>query len=136
MYAVDRKQSEIALTRLERRLMEAARQRDVDFLERHLAEEFTLTTGRPGAEVRARSEWLEVTQQSYVIDSFDFDALDVRVYGHVAVVASRYRQEARMGDLDRTGSYLMTDVWIRRKGRWQLVCRHSTALGAQVETGA
>jgi hypothetical protein len=136
MYAVDKKQSEIALTRLERRLMEAARQRDVDFLERHLAEEFTLTTGRPGAEVRARSEWLEVTQQSYVIDSFDFDALDVRVYGHVAVVASRYRQEARMGDLDRTGSYLMTDVWIRRKGRWQLVCRHSTALGERAETGA
>jgi hypothetical protein len=136
MYAVDKKQSEIALSRLERRLMEAARQRDVDFLERHLAEEFTLTTGRPGAEVRARSEWLEVTQQSYVIDSFDFDALDVRVYGHVAVVASRYRQEARMGDLDRTGRYLMTDVWIRRKGRWQLVCRHSTALVAQAETGA
>jgi hypothetical protein len=135
MEAVDKKQSELALTRLERRLMEATRERDLEFLERHLAEEFTLTTGRPEAEVRARGEWLEVTQESYVIDSFDFDEIDVRVYGHVAVVASRYRQKASMGDLDRTGSYLMTDVWVRRKGRWQLVCRHSTAL-SQAGAGA
>jgi ketosteroid isomerase-like protein len=128
--AVDKKQSELALTRLERRFMKATRERDAEFLERHLGEEFTLTTGRPGAEVRVRSEWLEITRESYVIDSFDFEELDVRVYGHVAVVSSRYRQVAHMGELDRNGRYVMTDVWIRRKGRWQLVCRHATALAA------
>jgi hypothetical protein len=133
---VDKKQSELALARLERRFMEATQRRDTEFIERHLGEEFTLTTGRPGAEVRGRSEWLEVTGGSYVIDSFDFEELDVRVYGHVAVVASRYRQEARMGDLERSGSYVMTDVWIRRKGRWQLVCRHATALDPRSEESA
>ena len=116
--------------------MEATQRRDAEFLERHLGEEFTLTTGRPGAEVRGRSEWLDVTQQSYVIDSFDFEELDVRVYGHVAVAASRYRQQARMGDLERSGSYVMTDVWVRRKGRWQLVCRHATALAPRSEESA
>ena len=134
--AVDKRQSELTLTRLERRFMEATQRRDAEFLERHLGEEFTLTTGRPGAEVRGRAEWLDVTQQSYAIESFEFEKLDVRVYGHVAVVASRYRQEARMGVLERSGSYLMTDVWIRRKGRWQLVCRHATALAPRTEESA
>lgn len=32
--------------------------------------------------------------------------------------------------LDRTGSYLMTDVWVRRGGTWRLVTRHITSLSS------
>jgi ketosteroid isomerase-like protein len=125
---VDKKRAQQVLARLERQLIEAVRDRNLGWLERHLAEEFTLTTGRPGAEVRSRREWLDVTRDRYEIESFEFVDVEVRVYGHVAVVASRYRQKARLDDLDRSGTYLMTDVWLRRGGRWQLVTRHSTAL--------
>jgi ketosteroid isomerase-like protein len=125
---VDKKRTEQVLGRLERRLMEAVRARDLEFLERHLGEEFTLTTGRLGAEVRDRREWLDITLGRYVIDSFEFSEVEVHSYGHVAVVRSRYRQSGRLDERDRSTHYLMTDVWVRRKGRWQLVTRHATPL--------
>jgi ketosteroid isomerase-like protein len=116
------------LRRLEDRFMTAVTERDIDFLERHLGEEFTLITGRPGHETRDRAEWLEVTATSYEIRSFRFDELDVLDYGDVAVVRSRYSQEATMGGADRSQSYLMTDVWHRREGVFRLVLRHVSPL--------
>jgi ketosteroid isomerase-like protein len=116
------------LRRLEDRFMTAVAERDIDFLERHLGEEFKLITGRPGHETRDRAEWLEVTTTAYEIRSFRFDELDVLDYGDVAVVRSRYSQEATMGDAERSQSYLMTDVWHRRDGAFRLVSRHSSPL--------
>jgi ketosteroid isomerase-like protein len=112
------------LRRLEEGFMTAVAERDIDFLEQHLGEEFRLTTGRPGHETRDRAEWLEVTATAYEIRSFRFDELDVLDYGDVAVVRSRYSQEATIGDADRSQSYLMTDVWHRRDGAFRLVTRH------------
>ena len=114
--------------RIERELMGAVQRRDRAWLENALAPEFTLTTGRPGAEVRGRSEWLDVTEREYAIDHFAFEALAVQDYGDVVVVRSRYRQRGRMGAEDRTAAYRMTDVWVRRDARWQLAARHATAL--------
>jgi ketosteroid isomerase-like protein len=116
------------LRALEERFMTAVAERDIDFLERHLGEEFKLTTGRPGHETRDRAEWLEVTATAYEIRSFRFDELEVLDYGDVAVVRSRYSQEATMGDADRSQSYLMTDVWHRREGAFRLVTRHISPL--------
>jgi len=116
------------LRRLEERFMTAVAERDIDFLERHLGEEFKLITGRPGHETRDRAEWLEVTTTAYEIRSFRFDELDVLDYGGVAVVRSRYSQEATMGDAERSQSYLMTDVWHRRDGAFRLVSRHISPL--------
>jgi hypothetical protein len=46
---------------IERELQAAVAARDLDTLERLLGPEFTLTTGRPGTEVRGRAEYLEIT---------------------------------------------------------------------------
>jgi len=118
------------IEQLESRFMEAVRDRDMDALELLLGERFTLTTGRPGAEVRDRDEWLEITRSSYVIDSFAFEWLEVARYGDAAVARSRYRQRARMGDDDRTQPFLMTDVWVRSDGSWRIVTRHITPLAS------
>jgi ketosteroid isomerase-like protein len=116
------------LRELEGRFMTAVAERDIVFLERHLGEEFTLTTGRPGHQTRGRAEWLEVTATAYEIRSFRFDELDVLDYGDVAVVRCRYSQEAKMGGADRSQSYLMTDVWHRSEGAFRLVSRHISPL--------
>ena len=34
---------------------------------------------------------------------------------------------ARLGDRDASGELRITDVWIRREGRWQIVRRHATS---------
>jgi hypothetical protein len=122
------RRGEDKLVRLERDLMQAVRKRDLDFCERTLGEEFTLTTGRPGAEVRDREEWLAVTGERYELESFEFESIEPRVYGHVALVHTRHRQRGRLDGDDRTGSYLTSDLWVRRAGCWQLVARHASPL--------
>jgi ketosteroid isomerase-like protein len=116
------------IERLERRWMDAVRDRDMEFLDRLLGEEFTLTTGRPGAPVRTREEWLQITRDRYSIEQYEFDRLDVFPYGHVALARSRYRQRGAMDGEDRSQAFLMTDVFVRRDGRWRAVTRHISPL--------
>ena len=116
------------LTRLSARFMEAVRDRDLAFLERHLGQEFTLTTGRAGAPVRTRAEWLAITRDRYEIASFAFDELEVLDYGPVGVVRSRYRQVGSMDGEDRSVAYVMTDVWVEQDGQPRLVTRHVSPL--------
>jgi ketosteroid isomerase-like protein len=116
------------IERLERRWMDAVRDRDMEFLDRLLGKEFTLTTGRPGAPVRTREEWLQITRDRYSIEQYEFDRLDVFPYGHVALARSRYRQRGAMDGEDRSQAFLMTDVFVRRDGRWRAVTRHISPL--------
>jgi ketosteroid isomerase-like protein len=116
------------------RFMEAVRDRDLDWLDEHLGNEFTLTTGRAGAPVRNRDEWLEITRHRYVIEEFAFEELEVHEYGDVGVVRSRYRQRGSMDGDDRTQTFLMTDVWVERAERPELVTRHVSPLPRGAET--
>jgi ketosteroid isomerase-like protein len=125
---VPAKDTERKLARLEHDWLNAVKERDVERLERLLGDEFTLTTGRPGSEVRSRQEYLDVTRDRYVIESFEFEELDVHAYGHVALVRSRYRQTGSIDGQDRNQAFLMTDVFVRRGGRWQAVTRHLSPL--------
>ena len=116
------------LEKLEHEWLDAVKEKDTERLDRLLGEEFTLTTGRPGNEVRSRAEYIEVTRDLYVIESYEFEELDVHVNGHVALVRSRYRQTGSIAGEDRSQAFLMTDVWVRRAGRWQAVTRHVSPL--------
>lgn len=113
------------LVELEHEVMRAVRARDMDVLERLVGEDFTLTTGRPGKEVRSRDEWMRVTELEYVIDDHDFEELVVQRYEGCAIVRSRYRQQARMGELPRDTVFRMTDVWIQTSDGWKLQARHA-----------
>ena len=101
------------ITGLETALIQAVQRKDIDQLERLLGEDFTLTTGRAGSEVRSREEWLRVTEREYVIEEHEFEELIVQHYGTCAVARSRYRQLGRMGQQARNTTYRMTDVWVR-----------------------
>ena len=110
---------------LERAVMGAVQARDLDRLEELLGGDFTLTTGRPGREVRSRDEWMAVTAGEYVIEDYEFDELEVQHYGTCAVARSRYRQAGRMGGERRDTTYRMTDVWVRMPEGWRLQARHA-----------
>ena len=103
--------------------MEAVQEHDLPRLEELLGREFSVA-GAVGA--LDRDEWLELASGPYEIDQFAFEEIEVELYGSTAVLQSRYRQTARLGDRDLSGTYLITDVWVRRDGRWQVVRRHST----------
>lgn len=116
---------------LTREYQAAVAARDLEALERLLAPEFTLTTGRPGNEVRGRAEYLRITADRYAIDEFAFEELEVIELGpDAAVVRSRYVQRGSMDGADRSQPFLMTDVWARRAAGWQLVTRHVSPIAA------
>ena len=111
-----------------RRWAAAVADKEMAFLESLLAPEFTLTTGRPGAEVRTREQYLAVTRDEYEIDSWAFDQIVVQHYGRFAVARSRYTQTGHMGAAERDGAYLITDAFVKKAGRWRAVTRHITPL--------
>jgi ketosteroid isomerase-like protein len=54
----------------------------------------------------------------------------VRVYGAAAVMTSRNLLRATFDGKDWSGDHALTDVWVWRDGRWQIVRRHASALVA------
>jgi ketosteroid isomerase-like protein len=111
------------LVGLSHELVRAVQEHDVDRLDCLLAEEFTLDGA---AGTLDREELLEAASDAYAIEEFTYHQIDPELYGNTAVVVSRYRQTARLGDHDASGELRVTDVWIRRDGRWQIVRRHAT----------
>lgn len=111
------------LVELSHELVRAVQERQTERLALLLADEFSLD-GAAGTLDRA--QLLEAAAGSYSIDEFAYDEIDTEVYGNTAVVVSRYRQMARIGDRDASGDLRITDVWTRRDGRWQIVRRHAT----------
>ena len=112
------------LTRLEHDLMEAVQRHDTERLEGLIGREFKLV-GRTGRGW-SREDWLEKAAGPYEIDDFAFEEIDLDVFGDTAILHSRYRQTARLDGADLSHTFVLTDVWVRRNARWQLVHRHST----------
>ena len=103
--------------------MEATARRDAAALEEFLADEFVLVAARGVAD---RATWLHTAL--HLVEGREFRYVDsqVRVYGEVAVMITGWHQEATMGGREWSGDFRITDTWMRRDGRWQVVLRHST----------
>ena len=109
--------------RLANEWMGAVRRKDVERLETLVAREYMLQA--PGIGRMPPDQWMAAVSV-YDIQSFEFDAVQVHIYGDTAVMRSRYTQKATYQGRDRSGQFLVTDVWIRRDGRWQVVTRHTS----------
>ena len=106
-------------------MMAAVAARDMAALETLVGADFTLTTGRPGAEVRSRDEWMHITASAYVLESFTFEEIDVLVYPGCAIVRARYSQTGSMNGERRNTTFRMTDVGVGEPGAWRLQARHA-----------
>ena len=114
------------LVELSRALVRAVQAHDRARLEELLADEFTLD----GAAGRLdREGLLAAAKGAYEIEDFAYEEIDPDVYGSTAVVVSRYRQQAAFDGRDLSLALRVTDVWVRRDGRWQIVRRHATPEG-------
>ena len=108
--------------------MEVAERRDRSALERFLADEFTMVTNR--GSLIDKGQWLENMLERVGRDVTLPEFLDVRVrvYGDAALMTSRNILWATFDGKDWSGELYLTDVWVRRDGRWQLVRRHASNL--------
>ena len=111
------------LLQVENDWMAAVKQQDTTAVDAILAEEFTLTSTLPRAFDKQRylADLPSVTTQA-----FHFYDSVVQVYGEVAVVKTHLHWDATFEGRPWQGDFNITDVWVRRDGRWQVVTRHSS----------
>lgn len=91
---------------------------------------FTLIgTRSTGPFTLNREEWLEAVQKRELV-SIDLDIKDAVVFEDMMVgtVEARWRVSYLGREIE--DSVLLTDVWVREDGRWQVVRRHSSPIPA------
>src|SRR5687768_13710216 len=125
--------AESELPNLERAWMEAWRVKDIATCDILLAHDFLLTSAR--GVLMSKSQWLEGATGPFVCEAFEWEDIHVRPFGDMAIVHSRARQRAHVLGKDWSGRFLLTDVWIHRDGRWQVVSRHGTGPLPENEDG-
>jgi hypothetical protein len=97
--------------------------------------DFALVLVQPTPAVMPRTRWLEVLAD-YVIHAYDVEERVIDVDDDCAAVVQRVRMEATVSGQNRSGLFVITDVWRRRAGEWRVWRRHSTPLGAGPMPGA
>ena len=103
-------------------------------LEEIIGDEFTLTSARSD-QLMDRDQWLALALSGRVVsESFEYSDFLVNVFGDAAVVKSRLNQVASVDGKPWNETFMLTDVWVRRDGRWQVVARHSSTPPAKAFT--
>jgi hypothetical protein len=94
-----------------------------------LAADFALELVQPVRNVMTRDVWLEVLAD-YVVHEWDVEEKIVDVDGDYAAMLQRVRMQATVMAEDRSGIFVISDLWRRVDGEWRLWRRHSTPLSA------
>jgi ketosteroid isomerase-like protein len=116
------------IARRENEWMDAWLRRDMQAAANILADEFTLTSSLSSGEQMTKAQWLAGAASTHAVQAYHFDRIDVRVYGEAALANIWYHQQATVRGNDWSGNFLMSDLWVRRAGSWQVVARHASWL--------
>jgi len=110
---------------------DALQARDADRCGAILAEDYALELLQPVAARMEREAWLALLPD-YVVHAWDVEERLVAVDGDTATVLMRVNMRATVAGEDRSGPFVITDVWRRDPGDgvWRVWRRHSTPLSA------
>jgi hypothetical protein len=104
-----------------REWMEAIIKRDSASLDKIVSQEFTLNGGLP------RTMWMNNTLHHLTTSSLKHSAEpQISVYGNSAIATSTlYWKAAHDSGQKIDGEFLVTDVWKKNDGKWQVLIRMS-----------
>jgi ketosteroid isomerase-like protein len=111
-------------TKVENDWWEADKAKDAAALGRILADDW-FYLGPEGTMTKAQ-ELADLKRRDENIASLTLADMKVRVYGDVAIVTFRERENSTKKNIDSSGDYLYTDVFVQRQGRWQAVNSQGT----------
>lgn len=121
--------TEAEILDLERHWQRAIEQRDRPAAEQLLHPDYALVLVHPVPAVMPRARWLEVLAD-YVVHEYEIEETTVGLCPNAAAVLQRVRQQATVLGEDRSGPFVISDVWVRDEGGWRIWRRHSTPLEA------
>jgi hypothetical protein len=87
--------------------------------------EFTLQIWDASRAAQPFAKWLDTLKNRLAKVEFNYSGLNVNVFGNTAVVFSRFWWKGTMDGEPFTDSGFIADVWVKRKGKWQVVSRRS-----------
>ena len=94
------------------------------------AGDFALELVQPVRNVMDREVWLEMLPD-YVVHEWDVEEQILDLDDDRAAVLRRVRMSATVMGEDRSGVFVMSDLWRREDGVWRVWRRHSTPLMAR-----
>ena len=83
-------------------------------------------------QIVPRQSWLNLLHDGYVTHSFSIDDIKVNIYGNTAVAMLMFTQNATVRGQDRSGQFVLTDIWYKKNNDWLIAERHSTRPGPPV----
>jgi hypothetical protein len=107
----------------------AVLQSDVELALTVLHPDYTLALVLPAPAVMSRERWLEVLPD-YHVEAYDVQAQHLGVMGDCAALLQRLTMTATVLGEDRSGTFVISDVWLRGDDGWRIWQRHSNPLAA------
>ena len=112
------------LVGLSKTWMDAMMQHDSSKLETMMGAEYKLKKG-DGTVVAERAMWFNNLFNHLKISKFVQSDMSAEVFGNVGVVTSMYSWSGTMHNNQFDSKGYITDVWLKRNNRWQVVSRTS-----------
>jgi ketosteroid isomerase-like protein len=101
---------------------------DWDLARTFMRDDFSITTAGWIDAPIGREAWLESLATRYVLDAFEFDEVEARRYGDVAVIQCRSAQSGHFKESSEpwNGVFRYTDVWVLDGDEsWRIAVRHA-----------
>ena len=118
------------VNRLDKEISVATWTADPMWFEENLADEYVLIT--PTGAVKTKRDVIrELSVPGMRMEPFEPFDVQVRMYGDTAVVTGRMHQRFVLGGIRYANDVRYTDVYVKRKGRWQLVSAHASTVAVK-----
>ncbi len=117
---------------LEKSFARAIKSQDTMQTKHFQADTYFLAYTVQGMPIQA---WLNLLKD-YVTESYSIDDIKVNVYGKTAIAMLMFTQKATVRGQDRSGQFVLTDIWNKSANGWLIAERHSTRPGPPVSMPA
>ena len=115
------------VTALEKAWYDAARQYDVSWFERNLADTM-VNTDENGVVTDKATMIADAKSKANKYESLSYEGLKVQVYGDAAIATGINLVKGTYKGKDNSGKYAWTDAWVKIAGRWQCVASHGSKI--------
>lgn len=115
--------------KLEQRLMTAVVERDRENMDAMIGNDYLLTSSDSNGAFLSKAQYISgaMSPDLLTAEGFEFKQLQVqKIDDQAVIVRSQLDWRSNYRGRPWNAEFLMTDIWVLRDDRWQLISRHSS----------